>query len=184
MNIQMCIYTCIYTYIYIQIYISLYIYISIYVSICIYISIYIYITNQLLSAATVVELWFISLLSLTALCNVVNRLSHVPYESVMSHMNASCPIWTSHIPYEWVMSNMNTSCFVWISSCNALFSVLTAMLCGSARSRYRLHSHLLTLSDLSNYYSDPNAVRNAFESILSTGWRRTIACLILKVIFC
>jgi len=70
------------------------------------------------------------------------RMSHVPYESIMSHMNESCAIWISHVahmnagsdtpysmshmhescpicmshvPYESVMSHMNESCIIWIS---------------------------------------------------------------------
>jgi len=33
------------------------------------------------------------------------QLSHVPYERVRSHMNESCPIWTSHVACERVMSH-------------------------------------------------------------------------------
>ena len=32
----------------------------------------------------------------------------------MSHMNKSYPIWMSHVPYEWVMSHINASCHIWI----------------------------------------------------------------------
>jgi len=41
-------------------------------------------------------------------------MSHVPYECVMSHMNASCHLWMSHVMYEWVTSRVTASCRIWL----------------------------------------------------------------------
>jgi len=35
-----------------------------------------------------------------------NESRHID-ESVMSHMNKSCPIWRVHVPHKWVVSRMN-----------------------------------------------------------------------------
>ena len=55
------------------------------------------------------------------------KMSHVPYEWIMSHIyvyvhiSKSCPMWLNHIAhgfhhitYEWVMSHMNESCPIWM----------------------------------------------------------------------
>ena len=42
-------------------------------------------------------------------------MSHVTYESVMSHTNDSCHIWRSHVTYEWELPHMNESCHIWTS---------------------------------------------------------------------
>jgi len=41
-------------------------------------------------------------------------MSHVPYEWVMSYVNALCPISRSHVPYEGVMTHMNGSFHIWM----------------------------------------------------------------------
>jgi len=47
------------------------------------------------------------------LCAV--RMSHVPYDWVMSRMNESCLVWLSHVMYDWAVSCMDASCHVWLS---------------------------------------------------------------------
>jgi len=42
-------------------------------------------------------------------------LSLGTHESVVSHMNESCPARMSHATYEWVVSHMDESCHTWMS---------------------------------------------------------------------
>jgi len=42
-------------------------------------------------------------------CLQVDRAMNLRLQ-VMSHMHASCQVWTSHVTYAWVMSHMHASC--------------------------------------------------------------------------
>ena len=69
-------------------------------------------------------------------------VSHVTYDSVMSHINKSCHIWMSHGTHEWVMAHMNDSWHTWMSHGTLEWVITHIMHCCSTLLGYRPSSLL------------------------------------------